>query len=76
MTLTSATYGTHLARKSRREANWAALILRMVHKSLGPEGAESRSGLTHVAADGGRRSAGLPADTGKGFIFPTFDLIL
>lgn len=46
MTLTSTTCGDHLARKSWRERDWDALILHMVHKSLGavgmiPRGADS-----------------------------------
>lgn len=46
MPLTSTTCGDHLARKSRREANWDALILHMVHKSLGPEGAVSQGAVS------------------------------
>lgn len=42
MALTSTTCGDHLARKSRREADWDAVILHMVHKSLGPEGVISQ----------------------------------
>lgn len=35
---TSTTCGDHLTRKSWREADWDAVILHMVHKSLGPLG--------------------------------------
>lgn len=42
MALTSTTCGDHLARKSWREADWDAVILHMVHKSLGPEGGVSQ----------------------------------
>lgn len=46
MALTSTTCGDHLARKSWREASWDALILHVVHKSLGPEEVASQGAVS------------------------------
>lgn len=48
MTLTSTTCMDHLARKSWREADWDAATLRMVHKSLGPEGEGVKVHKVHI----------------------------
>lgn len=48
MALTSTTCEDHLARKSRREADWDTVTPHMVHKSLGPEGEGVKVDKVHI----------------------------